>query len=199
MGYRKHYTNCFIRIFLAPFTSLSMFKKHMLQLNISFLPISTIVPHLPHVLDVYSSVQTFTIHPSFNLLFDINLSLNVKCLKPIRFLLNFFALFIYFNKNNPKKSFDVYIDKNPNDTIPIKYKTVEDVKNTISKLERFFKNRKYPHKRIWQVGMIMYVRLKVLKDKKPKEYALSKKYFKFLKSRTEEKTFEERKKLKFSF
>ena len=32
--------------------------------------------------------------------------------------------------------------------------------------------------------MIMYVRLKVLKDKKPKEYALSKKYFKFLKERT---------------
>ena len=77
----------------------------------------------------------------------------------------------YFNKNNPKKSFDVYIDKNPNDTIPIKYTTVEDVVNTISKLERLFKNRKYPHKRIWQVGMIMYVRLKVLKDKKPKEYA----------------------------
>jgi hypothetical protein len=104
----------------------------------------------------------------------------------------------YFNKNNPKKSFDVYIDKNPNDTIPIKYTTVEDVKNTISKLERLFKNKKYPHKRIWQVGMIMYVRLKVLKDKKPKEYALSKKYFKFLKERTKEKTFEERKKLKFS-
>jgi hypothetical protein len=104
----------------------------------------------------------------------------------------------YFNKNNPKKSFDVYIDKNPNDTIPIKYTTVEDVNNTISKLERLFKNRKYTHKRIWQVGMIMYVRLKVLKDKKPKEYALSKKYFKFLKERTKEKTFEERKKMKFS-
>ena len=25
----------------------------------------------------------------------------------------------YFNNNSPKKSFDVYIDKNPNDTIPI--------------------------------------------------------------------------------
>jgi hypothetical protein len=44
-----------------------------------------------------------------------------------------------------------------------------------------------------------YVRLKVLKDKKPKEYILSKKYFTFLKSRTQEKTFEQRKKLKFSF
>ena len=48
------------------------------------------------------------------------------------------------------------------------------------KLERLYKAGKYPHKRIWQVGMIMYVRLKVLKDKKPKEYILSEKYFKFL-------------------
>jgi len=105
----------------------------------------------------------------------------------------------YFNSNNPKKSFDVYIDKNPKDTIPIKYKTLDDVKSTINKLERLFKSKKYSHKRIWQVGMIMYVRLKVLKDKKPKEYALSKKYFNFLKERTKEKTFEERKKLKFNF
>lgn len=105
----------------------------------------------------------------------------------------------YFNNNDPKKSFDVYIDKNPNDTIPIKYKTVEDVKRTINKLERLFKSKKYSHKRIWQVGMIMYVRLRVLKSKKPKEYSLAKKYFNFLRSRTKEKTFEERKKLKFIF
>jgi hypothetical protein len=26
-----------------------------------------------------------------------------------------------YNPNDPKKSFDVYIDKNPADTIPIKY------------------------------------------------------------------------------
>ena len=39
--------------------------------------------------------------------------------------------------------------------------------------------------------------VKVLKNKKPREYALSKKYFNFLKARTNEKTFEERKKLKF--
>ena len=102
-----------------------------------------------------------------------------------------------FNPRNPKKSFDVYIDKNPNDTIPIKYKTVEDVKNTIRKLERLYKTKKYPHKRIWQVGMIMYVRLKVLKNKKPKEYSLSKKYFLFLKKRSKEKSFEDRKKMNF--
>ena len=105
----------------------------------------------------------------------------------------------YFNNNNPKKSFDVYIDKNPKDTISIKYKTLDDLKSTINKLERLFKTKKYSHKRIWQVGMIMYVRLKVLKEKKLKEYKLSKKYFEFLRKRTKEKTFEERKKLKFYF
>ena len=66
-----------------------------------------------------------------------------------------------YNPENPKKSFDVYIDKNPKDTIHIKYTTLEDVKNTIDKLERLYKNKKYTHKRIWQVGMIMKVRLEV--------------------------------------
>jgi hypothetical protein len=91
---------------------------------------------------------------------------------------------LLFNPENPKKSFDVYIDKNPRDTINIKYTTVEDVKNTIDKLEKLYKNKKYTHKRIWQVGMIMNVRLKVLKNKKPKQYALSNKYFNFLGKRT---------------
>jgi hypothetical protein len=68
-----------------------------------------------------------------------------------------------YNPNNPKKSFDVYIDKNPKDTIPIKYTNVNDVKDTIKKLENLYKNKKYTHKRIWQVGMIMKVRLEVLK------------------------------------
>jgi hypothetical protein len=45
-----------------------------------------------------------------------------------------------FNPNDPKKSFDVYIDKNPKDTIHIKYTTTEDVKNTIIKLEKLYKN-----------------------------------------------------------
>jgi len=90
-----------------------------------------------------------------------------------------------FNPNDPTKSFDVYIDKNPKDTIPIRYKTVDDVKETIEKLERLYKAKKYPHKRIWQVGMIMKVRLGVLKDKKPHEYALANRYFKFLSARTQ--------------
>ena len=101
-----------------------------------------------------------------------------------------------FNPENPKKSFDVYIDKNPKDTIPIKYTTVADVKNTIAKLEKLYKNKKYTHKRIWQVGMIMNVRLKVLKPIKPKQYALANKYFIFLGERTK---LEEKERYKFSF
>jgi len=89
-----------------------------------------------------------------------------------------------YNPNNPKKSFDVYIDKNPKDTIHIKYTTTNDVKNTIIKLEKLYKSKKYSHKRIWQVGMIMKVRLEVLKDKKPQQYQLANKYLQFLGDRT---------------
>jgi hypothetical protein len=89
-----------------------------------------------------------------------------------------------YNPKNPKKSFDVYTNDNPADTIHIKYTTVEDVKNTIDKLEKLYKNKKYTHKRIWQVGMIMKVRLKILKDIKPKQYSLANKYFIFLGKRT---------------
>ena len=114
-----------------------------------------------------------------------------------------------FNPDNPSKSFDVYVDKNPKDTIKIKYTTVDDVKKTIKKLERLYKTNKYSHKRIWQVGMIMKVRLEaMLKHKKTRykkaknvkqRYNLSKKYFKFLGSRTKKKEFNERKKMKFKF
>ena len=95
-----------------------------------------------------------------------------------------------YNPEDPKKSFDVYIDKNPNDTIPIKYKTITDVKNTIRKLEKLYKQKKYTHKRIWQVGMIMKVRLEVIKKKYPNanqiksRFNLSNRYFKFLGNRT---------------
>ncbi|GAF70674.1 unnamed protein product [marine sediment metagenome] len=112
-----------------------------------------------------------------------------------------------YNPNNPKKSFDVYIDKNPKDTINIKYTTVNDVKKTIRKLESLYKNKKYTHKRIWQVGMIMKVRLEAMKKYKRtiyknaknvgKRYRLANKYFKFLGKRTKRKTFKDRKKMTF--
>lgn len=112
-----------------------------------------------------------------------------------------------YNPNDPKKSFDVYIDKNPDDTITIKYTTVDDVKNTIQKLEKLYKNNKYSHKRIWQVGMIMKVRLEaMLKNKHlypnaknvKSRYDLSNKYFKFLGKRTQEKDEIKRKKMLFN-
>tara|TARA_Y100000389_G_C17465992_1_gene525582 strand:+ start:3879 stop:4751 length:873 start_codon:yes stop_codon:yes gene_type:complete len=112
-----------------------------------------------------------------------------------------------YNPNDPKKSFDVYIDKNPDDTITIKYTTVDDVKNTIQKLEKLYKNNKYSHKRIWQVGMIMKVRLEaMLKNKHlypnaknvKQRYNLSKKYFIFLGKRSQEKDEIKRKKMIFN-
>jgi hypothetical protein len=90
----------------------------------------------------------------------------------------------YFSPKNPKRSFDVYIDKNPKDTISIKYATIKDVKSTIIKLEKLYKSKEYPHKRIWQVGMIMMVRLRAIKDIKPEEFKLAYSYFKFLGERT---------------
>ena len=111
----------------------------------------------------------------------------------------------FFNPNNPKLSFDVYINKNPSDTISIKYTTLEDVSNTIKKLEKLFKTQKYTHKRIWQVAMIMNVRLDVIKKNSPNikninnRVKLATKYYNFLKKRTQEKAFEDRKKLIFIF
>ena len=112
-----------------------------------------------------------------------------------------------YNPDNPKKSFDVYIDKNPKDTINIKYTTIDDVKNTIKKLEKLYKTKRYPHKRIWQVGMIMKVRLEAIKNhratkyKKTKNinqrYRLANRYFKFLGKRTKKRGFKERKNMKF--
>jgi hypothetical protein len=105
----------------------------------------------------------------------------------------------FFNPDNPKLSYDVYIDKNPNDTINIKYTTYSDTINTIKKLEKLYKNKKYPHKRIVQVAMILKVRLRVLEKLKKKHYKLVFKYFEFLKKRTKLKTFKERKKFSFVF
>jgi hypothetical protein len=103
----------------------------------------------------------------------------------------------FFNSNKQNSSFDVYIDKNPNDTISIKYSTYEDVVHTITKLEKLYKQDKYSHKRIWQVGMILMVRLRVLQEQKRKHYHLAIKYFNFLKKRTKLKNSKERKNLEF--
>ena len=81
------------------------------------------------------------------------------------------------------KNYDLYSDANPSDTIRIKYKTLDDVKNTINKLEKLYKSNKYKHNRIVQVANVMTQRLRVI-NSKDERYKLSKKYFEFLKKRT---------------
>jgi len=107
-----------------------------------------------------------------------------------------------FNPDNPKKSFDVFIDKNKKDTIPLKYSTLEEVKEQIKTLEKLFKNNKYPHKRISQVAMILMVRTRIIKEKNKKidngRAELAQRYFNFLKERTKLKK-DKRKELKFNF
>ena len=93
------------------------------------------------------------------------------------------------------ENYDLYSDANPKDTIRIKYKTLDDVKNTIKKLENLYKTNKYKHARISQVANVMTQRLKVIGI--DNRYKLSKKYFDFLKKRTKLKTEKERKKLIF--
>ena len=113
-----------------------------------------------------------------------------------------------YNKNNPKKSRDIYSDDNPKDTIPIKYSTIEELEKTIQKLEKLFKSKKYTHKRIFQVGMIIKVRMEIIyryrktrfkKSKNvTKRYKLSLRYYNFLKKRTKLKTLEDRIDLTFT-
>tara|TARA_B100000085_G_C18402559_1_gene455242 strand:- start:274 stop:735 length:462 start_codon:yes stop_codon:yes gene_type:complete len=128
----------------------------------------------------------------------IALKMNEKgCLGPRGGKMCFGKKQFLFNPKNPKKSFDVYIDKNPKDTIKIKYKTYSDTVKTIRKLERLYKSNRYTHKRIKQVAMILMVRLRVLKKKKKKSYLLAKKYHDFLSKRTKTNK-KDRKKLKFN-
>jgi hypothetical protein len=109
--------------------------------------------------------------------------INKKNLQDIKIKSKTKKTFLY-NPKNPKKTLDLFTNDNPEDTIHIKYTTLEDVKNTIDKLETLYKAKKYPHKRIFQVGMILKVRIAVLKDKKQEQYALANKYYNFLKKRT---------------
>tara|TARA_R100000664_G_C2672674_1_gene84027 strand:+ start:163 stop:495 length:333 start_codon:yes stop_codon:yes gene_type:complete len=104
-------------------------------------------------------------------------------------------------KNLFFQNYDLYSDANPKDTVRIKYATIDDVKNTINKLEKLYKSNKRPHNRIVQIVNVMTQRLRVIKDNNPKidkgRFELSKKYFEFLKSRTKIKNDKDRKKLSF--
>ena len=106
-----------------------------------------------------------------------------------------------FNPKNPKKSFDVYIDKDKSDTIPMKYSSLKDVKDYIKRLERIYKKGEKPHTRITKNAMILRVRLRVINQKTNKgkdRLDLITRYSNFLKERTKIKDEKDRKKLKFT-
>ena len=94
------------------------------------------------------------------------------------------------------ENYDLYSDANPKDTIRIKYTTIKDVQDTIKKLEKLYKSKKYSTSRIVQVANVLTQRLRVI-NKNDSRYKLAKRYFEFLKSRTKQKTFDLRKKLNF--
>ena len=100
-------------------------------------------------------------------------------------------------KNTYFENYDLYSDANPKDTIRIKYATIQDVKDTIKKLEKLYKSGKYPHNRISQVVNVMTQRLRVID--KDNRFKLSNKYFDFLKMRTREKNEDKRKNMIFNF
>ncbi len=94
------------------------------------------------------------------------------------------------------KNYDLYSDANKKDTIRIKYKTLEDVKSTIKKLEKIYKNGSKPHTRISKIANVLNQRLRVI-DSNSNRYKLSNRYFNFLKQRTKIKNEKDRKKLLF--
>ena len=67
---------------------------------------------------------------------------------------------IYF-----KSGYDLYSDKNPKDTVRIKYKTVEDIKETIKHTEKLYKEGKITNQRNFQIYNVMTQRLRVIKEK----------------------------------
>ena len=91
----------------------------------------------------------------------------------------------------------LYTDENPKDTVNIKFTTVDDVKNTIRKLERLFKSGERPHLRISQIAQVLEQRLRFIKGAGDR-HKISVKYKNFLKERTKKKG-DERKKLTFNF
>lgn len=87
-----------------------------------------------------------------------------------------------------KRKSNLYTDDNPQNTIPIRFKTVGDVENTIAHLEKLRRNQQYSLIRLKQVALVLYARLRVLRTTKPRQFAIARKYYEFLKSLGKNKT-----------
>ena len=92
--------------------------------------------------------------------------------------------FLYSRRGPRNPDYNVYTDRDPNNTIPIRFTTLGDVRDTIRRLESMYKRGTYEHRRIVQVALILKVRLGVLRAKKPREYMLAAEYLDFLHGRT---------------
>ena len=90
----------------------------------------------------------------------------------------------------------LYTDEDATNSVPIKFSNINDVKQTIRKLESLYKSGKRPHVRISQIAQVLEQRTRFMKGKK-KENELAKRYTSFLKERTKKKSEQERKKLTF--
>ena len=90
------------------------------------------------------------------------------------------------------EKYDLYSDANPKDTVRVKYDTLENLKKTISKVERLYKSKKITHARASQIANVISQRLRVIKENDPRT-KLAFKYFSFLKERTKKKDDERRK------
>ena len=110
--------------------------------------------------------------------------------------------------STPKKkvtyfeNYDLYSDANPKDTIRTPYATMKDLKSSIRKLEKIYKDGVKPHTRIVKNANKINQSLRVIYDNTGKgkdRYDLSSRYFEFLKERTKIKNTENRKKFKFKF
>lgn len=98
------------------------------------------------------------------------------------------------------ENYDLYSDRDPTDTISIQYSTMDELKNTIAKLENLYKTNQYSHARIVQVANVLKQRLRVIYDNTGKakdRYELATDYFKFLTSQRTPLARTERKSLVF--
>ena len=91
----------------------------------------------------------------------------------------------------------LYTDENPKDTVPIKFSTVKDVKDTIKNLEKLYKSKERPHVRISQIAQVMRQRMAVI-NKNDERYKIANRYSEFLKERTKQKP-DQRMKMVFKF
>lgn len=82
--------------------------------------------------------------------------------------------------DNVKIHSNLYTNENPKNTIPIKFKTVQNTIDTIEKLKKYLKSKKYPYRRIIQVAQVLEQRTRFMKGKNIQN-ELSKKFISKLK------------------